>query len=156
MQVTVKFTDGEELRGTSEAFTLAKVGFPVTPEEGTNNSMAWISLAAIKYVAVHLPNVESYAEEPREAQGLQKVVLRFIDGTIVRTYRDEVFGPEGEGFNARIWDPVTGHLVKVLVPLLSLKAVFFVKSWDSRMDNVIELDEVQRPERLEQGWAAAS
>jgi hypothetical protein len=77
-----------------------------------------------------------------------------MDGTIVRTYRDEVFGPEGEGFNARIWDPVTGHLVKVLVPLLSLKAVFFVKTWDSRADNIIELDEAAA--LVDRAWSAAS
>ena len=154
MRVTVKFSDGEELRGTSEAFTLAKIGFPVTPDAGTNNEMAWISLAAIKYIAVHLPGLESYPEDPRESQQLGKVVLRFMDGTIVRTYRDEVFGPEGEGFNARIWDPVTGHLVKVLVPLLSLKAVFFVKTWDSRADNIIELDEAAA--LVDRAWSAAS
>jgi hypothetical protein len=134
MKVQIRFADGEVLEGDSEAATATRMGFPVMPEGG-NNQIAWISMASIKYVLFKGGHFDVGVEEdPRGNQGLIKVVLRFADGETLRTYKDDTFAQEGEGFYLRIWDQETRSLVRVLVSLHSLKAIFFVNEWDSRSD----------------------
>lgn len=132
MRVTVQFADGERIEGASEAVTLTKVGFPLVPDSG-NNELVWVSLTAIKYVSVHAGVASSDRDtDPREEQGLPKVVIRFHDGEVLRTYRDESWGQVGEGFQLRVWDPSTRCLTPTLLSLHSVKGIFFVREWDSR------------------------
>jgi len=134
MKVAVHFVDGEVMQGSSDAANLAKMGFPVS-FEGGNNQIAWVSLAQIKYVVFEGTAFETGSEEdPRVAQGTVKLVLHFADGEIMRSYKDDTFGQDGEGFNLRIWDPKAKSLYRVIVSLHALKAIFFVNEWDSRSD----------------------
>jgi hypothetical protein len=134
MKVAIHFVDGEVMRGTSDAANLAKMGFPVT-FEGGNNQIAWVSLAQIKYVVFEGTAFESGSDEdPRTTQNLVKLVLHFSDGEIMRSYKDDTFGQDGEGFNLRIWDPKEKSLYRVIVSLHALKAIFFVGEWDSRTE----------------------
>ncbi|MFN2463400.1 MAG: hypothetical protein ABR573_05795 [Candidatus Dormibacteria bacterium] len=132
MKVQIRFLDGEVMNGESNAATLERMGFPVT-FSGGNNQVAWVSLASIKYVLFvggHFD--ESGEEDPRTHQDLVKVVLHFVDGETMRSYKDDSFSQESEGFNMRVWDPASKSLVRVLVSLHALKAIFFVNEWDSR------------------------
>lgn len=133
MRVTIRFLDGEVMEGQSEAATLSKMGFPVAFPEG-NNQIAWVSLASIKYVLFRDSVLEHSDADNRGAQGMVKVVLHFIDGETMRTYKDDTFQQDGEGFNLRVWDAKNGGLVRVLVSLHALKAIFFVREWDGRTD----------------------
>jgi hypothetical protein len=134
MRVTVRFIDGEVLEGESEAANLQKMGFPMTIPEG-NNQIAWVSLASIKYVWFPDSFHDQGAADSREALGQVKVVLHFSDGEIMRTFKDDTFQQDGEGFNLRVWDSQRGGLVRVLVSLHALKAIFFVREWDGRTDD---------------------
>jgi hypothetical protein len=134
MKVQVHFLDGEILDGESDAATLQRLGFPVSFPDG-NNQIAWVSLAAIKYVIFlggHFE--EGHAEDPRAHQGAVKIVMHFADGETMRSYKDDTFGQEGEGFNLRIWDDKAHALYRVIVSLHALKAIFFVHEWDSRTE----------------------
>ena len=130
--MTVRFIDGEVLNGSSEAANLQKMGFPVALPEDGNNQIAWVSLASIKYVLFPDSIHELGAVDPREQMMMTKVVLHFSDGEIMRTYKDDSFQQDGEGFNLRIWEPQASGLIRVIVSLHALKAIFFVKEWDSR------------------------
>jgi hypothetical protein len=132
VHVTVRFLDGEVLEGDSDAATLSQMGFPVTVDKG-NTQVAWISLASIKYVLFN-DTREIGDHDPRGDQDLTKIVLHFVDGEILRTYKDDVFSQESEGFMLRLWDPATKGLIRALVSLHALKAIFFVNQWDSRTD----------------------
>ena len=132
MKVTVHFADGERIEGDSAALSLMQMGFPVVPSSG-NNSLVWVSLSAIKYVLIHAGNMEASKDgDPRARRGLPKIVIRFKDGEVIRTYRDENWGAEGDGFKLRIWDSKLGVLIPALVSLHHVKGIFFVKQWDSR------------------------
>ncbi|HEY8761255.1 MAG TPA: hypothetical protein VIP52_10140 [Candidatus Dormibacteraeota bacterium] len=132
MRVTVQFVDGERIDGASEAVTLSKIGFPIVPDAG-NNELVWVSLTAIKYVLVHAGGVQTGDDDdPRAAYDLPKVVIRFHDGEVIRTYRDDSWGQEGEGFRLRTWDAKLRRLTPTLVSLHAVKGIFFVKEWDSR------------------------
>ena len=135
MQVIVHFADGEVMEGSSEAMTLSKMGFPFVPHSG-NNELVWISLSSIKYVVILGGNLEpALGGDPREGRGLPKIVIRFHDGETIRTYRDDSWGQESEGFNIRIWEPKLQAVVRVLVSLHSIKGIFFVRDWDSRSES---------------------
>lgn len=132
VRVTVQFNDEERIEGASEAVTLTRIGFPVVPDAG-NNQLVWVSLTAMKYVLLHSGNRQAgYDADPREAQDLPKVVVRFHDGEVIRTYRDESWGEAGEGFKFRVWDADLLQLIPTLVSLHAVKGIFFVKEWDSR------------------------
>ena len=132
MKVTIHFADGERLDGDSATASLSTMGFPVVPRAG-NSTMIWVSLSAIKYVLIHSGKVEAGEKgDPRAKRGLPKVVVRFQDGEVIRTYRDDAWGPEGEGFRLRIWDPQSRAVVPALISFHNLKGIFFVKEWDSR------------------------
>ena len=134
MRVIVRFIDGEVMEGESEAANLQRMGFPMSMPEQANNQIAWVSLASIKYVLFPDGILESATADPREQMEMTKVVLHFSDGEIMRTYKDDSFQQEGEGFNLRILDESAGGLIRVIVSLHALKAIFFVKEWDSRSD----------------------
>src|SRR5438309_8684904 len=98
MKVQIRFVDGEVLDGDSEAATATRMGFPVMPTGG-NNQIAWISMASIKYVVFTGGHFDvGSAEDPRAAQNLVKIVMHFVDGETMRTYKDDTFAQEGEGF----------------------------------------------------------
>jgi hypothetical protein len=132
MRVVVRFLDGEILEGESDAATLQKMGFPVAFPDG-NNQIAWVSLASIKYVTFPGTVHEPGEVDLREGTTV-KVVLHFVDGETMRSFKDDTFVQEGEGFNMRIWDEQQKGLVRVIVSLHALKAIFFVNEWDSRSD----------------------
>ena len=147
MRVRVRFLDGEELEGESEALSLTRLGFPLALS-GLNSKIVWLSLSAIKYVVVHPTDPTALGPvDPREAEGLPKVVLRFLDGEVVRTYEDEVFGQEGEGLNVRLWNPETRQLQSVLISPNVLKGVFFVDEWDGRSDDEKTEQDLKRRRR---------
>ncbi|MDP9325266.1 MAG: hypothetical protein M3O87_01850 [Candidatus Dormibacteraeota bacterium] len=128
----MRFMDGEILEGESEAVNLEKMGFPMSIPQG-NSQIAWVSLASIKYV-LFPDSIHAHGEvDPREQVDI-KVVLHFGDGEVMRTYKDDAFQQEGEGFNLRIWDPHLGGLLRVIVSLHALKAIFFVREWDGRTE----------------------
>jgi pilus assembly protein CpaF len=133
VRVTVHFVDGEELEGDSDAVSLEHIGFPLKLGAGTNASNVYLSLVAIKYVAIN-PLAGDVSEEGDPRVGLPKVVLHFLDGETMHTYKDEYFGQQSEGYNVRLWDPKKRALVRVMVSMHALKGVFFVESFDSRTE----------------------
>ena len=133
MRVTVRFLDGEILEGNSDAVSLSRMGFPVM-FDGTNNHIAWVSLASIKYVLFRDVLHEDGKADPREFQGFTKLVLHFVDGEILRSFKDDTFSQDGEGFILRLWDPAQNGLIRAIVSLQALKAIFFVNQWDSRTE----------------------
>ncbi|MHB8509994.1 MAG: hypothetical protein ACYDGR_15365 [Candidatus Dormibacteria bacterium] len=134
MKVQIRFIDGETLEGESEAANATRMGFPVFFQQG-NNQVAWISMSSIKYVTFFGGLVETGSDhDPRIDQNMIKAVLHFADGETMRTYKDDSFSQEGEGFYLRIWDEERKCLLRVLVSLHALKAIFFVNQWDSRTE----------------------
>jgi pilus assembly protein CpaF len=135
VRVTVHFVDGEELEGESDAVSLEHIGFPLKLGAGKNTSNVYLSLVAIKYVAIN-PVAGDVSEEgdPRVGQSTPKVVLHFLDGETMHTFKDEYFGQQSEGYNVRLWDPKTRSLTRVMVSMHALKGVFFVESFDSRTE----------------------
>jgi pilus assembly protein CpaF len=136
VRVTVHFLDGEQIEGDSDALSLEKIGFPLRVAGDGNSRNVYVSVAAIKYVAINPVAGDRTREgDPRVSLGLPKAVLHFVDGDTMHTYKDEYFGQQAEGYNARIWDPRARALLRVMVSMHALKGVFFVDSFDSRTES---------------------
>ena len=128
------FLDGEQIEGDSDALSLEKIGFPLRVSSEGNSRNVYVSVAAIKYVAINPVAGDRVERDPRVGMNLPKAVLHFVDGDTISTYKDEYFGQQSEGYNARLWDPKARALLRVMVSMYALKGVFFVDSFDSRTD----------------------
>ncbi|MEA2647211.1 MAG: pilus assembly protein CpaF, partial [Chloroflexota bacterium] len=139
MKITVRFVDGEELEGESSAVTLQKLGFEVNIASGGNTRTVWVSMAAIKYLTIQNEGVAATPVrsigDPRANLGLPKVVVHFLDGEVLHSYRDEEMEEQDEGFRLRIWNPKSRTLETVLVSAHALKGIFMVDDWDSRSED---------------------
>jgi len=56
-------------------------------------------------------------------------VVRFLGGEELRTYRDDAFGQDGDGFRMLRWNREMQRYDRLLVPLHTLKGIFNVKAW---------------------------
>lgn len=130
MRILIHFLDGETLEAESDSVNQQRLTFLVRPASG-NNRLAWVSMAAVKHITFPDAPVERGSESPSAADR-QKVVVRFLDGQVVRAYKDETFSQEGLCFNVRLMDGDTGRLQRALVSSYAVKAIFFVDQWDSR------------------------
>ncbi|HEY8740332.1 MAG TPA: hypothetical protein VIN56_07050 [Candidatus Dormibacteraeota bacterium] len=134
MRVTVRFVDGERVEGDAEQVSLDSGGFTLVGPGGNTRSI-WVSAGAIKYVAIHpAPAKRHLKRDPRTGSHHPKLVLHFLDGEVIRTYRDEVYAEQNGGFTMRLWDDEHHQLVKALISGISLKGVFTVDTWDSRTE----------------------
>jgi hypothetical protein len=126
----IHFLDGEALEAESDSVNQQRLTFLVRPTSG-NNRLVWVSLAAVKKITFPDAPVDRAADNRGRAER-EKVVVRFLDGEVVRAYKDEAFSQEGLCFNLRLLDAETGDLQRVLVSSYAVKAIFFVEQWDSR------------------------
>jgi len=129
VRILIDFLDGESLEAESDTVNQQRLTFIVRPTSG-NNRLAWVSLAAVKQIT--FPDAIDPAADPRGSRESQKVANRFLDGKVVRAYKDETFSQEGLCFNLRLVDGQTGRLQRALVSSYAVKAIFFVDQWDSR------------------------
>jgi pilus assembly protein CpaF len=132
MRARVVFLDGDVIEGESEVAALSKAGFPLIPDGGSADEPAWIPSAGIRYVEQPGPAAPG-AEDPREASGDPKLMVRFLNGEVVRTYRDDTFGQEGEGFRLLRWDRPLQRFTRLLIPAHTLKGVFTVSEWPAEL-----------------------
>ena len=141
MRILIHFLDGESLEAESDAVNQQRLTFLVRPTSG-NNRLAWISLSSVKYISFPDAPVDRAADGPGSPERT-KVVVRFLDGEVVRAYKDEAFSQEGLCFNLRLVDGQTGKVQRALISSYGVKAIFFVDQWDSRL-----------PEEAKQGRGA--
>ena len=130
MRILIDFLDGESLEAESDSVNQQRLTFVVRPTSG-NNRLAWVSLSAVKQITFPDAPIDPAADSRRDPER-QKVVVRFLDGKVVRAYKDETFSQEGLCFNLRLVDEQTGRSQRALVSSYAVKAIFFVDQWDSR------------------------
>ena len=130
MRILIHFLDGESLEAESDSVNQQRLTFVVRPTSG-NNRLAWVSQSAVKQITFPDAPIDPAAVTRGDPER-QKVVVRFLDGKVVRAYKDETFSQEGLCFNLRLIDEQTGRLQRALVSSYAVKAIFFVDQWDSR------------------------
>ena len=122
------FLDGEVMTASADLIDFHRpvLNF-VQVDPGGNNREMTVPLSSLKYV------VFGGEEEQLESlEHLSKVVIHFVDHEVIRAYasRDHLGGPLGIIYS--LVDPERQVRRQMGVPYSAVKAIFRVKSWDSR------------------------
>jgi hypothetical protein len=137
VRILINFQDKELIEAESDAVNQDRLTFLARPSSG-NNRLVWVSMSAVKYIV--LPDAAIPQDLPKDGAGLDKLVIRFLDGEVMRAFRDPGFSQEGHSFNVRSIDSASGKWQRVLVSAYAIKAIFFVEQWDSRAPAALETD----------------
>lgn len=134
--MVIRFADDELLEGRVEELDLDAPDFELeVRDHGTNNERAIIPFPSVKRVTLE----RRVPEQPLELEGMQKVALRFRDGEVVKGLMSAPPRRGRYGVAVELLSP-DGEEVELLgIPYSSLKAVFYLKSWDSRPSETLEV-----------------
>jgi hypothetical protein len=135
-RVLVFFADGEILEGAVDALDLDRPDFDLhLSDPDANNECVLVPLPSVKRICTGRHPVRRSLQTDQ----LQKVAIRFRDGEVVKGLL--AGGPQRahHGVWVELVDPDGDELVVLGIPYANLKAVFSLKSWDSRPAEFISL-----------------
>jgi hypothetical protein len=126
--LTVRFLDNEVVEGTADDVSLDSPDFHLkVGNDSSNNVGAWIPLPAVKKI-----NLGSGPADADAASADKMVALRFQDGEIVRGYLNGTLEHRQYGLTMTLYSVDKRTMETIAIPYTSLKALFYLKSWDSR------------------------
>ena len=126
--VVVRFLDDEILEGRVERFGLDEPNLELVFDGAGNNERALVPLPSIKRVTLEVRQPEPMPpakEQPR-------VAIRFQDGEVLKGYLDGPPEHAPYGLTLRLLSVERDRLETLAIPYTALKALFYLKSWDSR------------------------
>jgi len=129
VRVLVRFADDEILEGSAGVVDLDQPDIELALLDPDANSVrAIIPLPSVKSVTLE----RRVLDDAAPVTGMQKVALRFKDGEVLRGLL--VDGPKRSryGVTVELLSPGGDEVELLGIPYDNLKAVFFLKSWDSR------------------------
>jgi len=127
--VTIRFLDDEIMEGQVATISLDQVNVVLDmPGEASNNERALIPLPSIKRITLQAgpPTPDEQARAGR------KVAIRFQDGEVLRGYLDGELQHASHGVTMRLMTVEKDRIETLGIPYTALKALFYLKSWDTR------------------------
>ena len=127
--VIIRFLDDEIIEGRVPRVTFDEPNLVLQVSDGSsNNERALIPLPAIKRVTL-----DATTPTPTEAgREMRKVAMRFQDGEVLKGYLDGELQHGVHGMTLRLMTVERDRIETLGVPYTALKALFYLKSWDSR------------------------
>ena len=127
--VTVRFLDDEIMEGRVGTISLNQPNIELEmPDEASNNERALIPLPSIKRIT--LTAGEPSSEERARAE--RKVAIRFQDGEVLKGYLDGELRQASHGLTLRLLSVEKDRIETLGIPYTALKALFYLKTWDTR------------------------
>lgn len=127
--VTVRFLDDEIMEGRIDQRNLEEPNIVLELEHAaTNNERALVPLPSIKRITFHAGTPSKQQQE----RATRKVAIRFQDGEVLKGYLDGELEHATHGITIRLMTVEKDHVETLGIPYTALKALFYVKSWDSR------------------------
>jgi len=126
--VTVRFLDDEIIEGQVGTLDLDAPNVELElPDAASNNERALIPLPSIKRITL-------WAGKPtaEQARADRKVALRFQDGEVLKGYLSGGLQLSGHGVTFKLLAIDRSRIETLAIPYTALKALFYVKSWDTR------------------------
>jgi hypothetical protein len=126
-RVLVRFSDDEVLEGDAVALDLDRPDFElVLADPDANGRRALIPLPSVKFVTFDRRAVAA----PADVREMQKVALHFTDGEVITGLLGD--GPRRGryGVQLELLSPEGDEAELLGIPYDSLKAMFFLRSWD--------------------------
>lgn len=135
--VVVRFADGEIVEGRTSDLDLDRPEFEFRiASQSPNSREAIVPLASVKSVMVGRDAVT----DPIPDDVVRKVALHFWDGEVVKGLLREVPRRHRHGMSLELINPDAELAEVYALPYHALKAVFFLRSWDTRPPQVERLD----------------
>src|SRR5437879_4411825 len=126
-KLTIRFTDNEVLRGSADDIDLDSPDLHLEVDGSSNNREALVPLPAVKRISLGSGPADEHA-----AAADKMVAVRFHDGEVMRGYLNGTLRRHRYGLTMTLYSPDRRSMDTVGIPYTSLKALFYVKSWDSR------------------------
>lgn len=126
--ITVRFLDDEIMEGRVRGLDLDQPNLELDLPEDSNNESALVPLPSIKRITLQA-GAPSLAEKEREGR---KVAIRFVDGEVLKGYLDGDLQQSTYGVGMRLMSVEKDRLETIAVPYTALKALFYLKAWDTR------------------------
>ena len=134
--VLIRLRDGEIIEGRIAELDLDNPDILVNERDaGTNNRSALVPLSSVKSVVLERRDFEAPPSGNGHgpgASGFRKVVIHFWDGEIVKGLIREDVERHAHGLSLSLISPALDEEEILAIPHSAIKALFFVKSWDSR------------------------
>ena len=126
--VTVRFLDDEIMEGRVGTISLNQPNIELEMPEASNNERALVPLPSIKRItlAAGVPSAEEQARAER------KVAIRFQDGEVLKGYLDGELRQASHGLTLRLMSVEKDRIETLGIPYTALKALFYLKTWDTR------------------------
>ncbi len=126
--VTVRFLDDEIMEGQVGTISLNQPNIELEMPEASNNERALVPLPSIKRItlAAGAPSAEEQARAER------KVAIRFQDGEVLKGYLDGELHQASHGLTLRLMSVEKDRIETLGIPYTALKALFYLKTWDTR------------------------
>jgi hypothetical protein len=127
--ITIRFLDDEIMEGKVATISLDQPNLELEMlDQASNNERALIPLPSIKRIA--LGSGAPTAGEQARAE--QKVAIRFQDGEVLKGYLDGELLHATYGVTMRLMGVEKDRIETLGIPYTALKALFYLKSWDTR------------------------
>ena len=127
--VTIRFLDDEIMEGRVGSISLDQPNLELEMlDQASNNERALIPLPSIKRIALG-SGVPAAAEQARAEK---KVAIRFQDGEVLKGYLDGDLMHATYGITMRLMSVEKDRIETLGIPYTALKALFYLKSWDTR------------------------
>ena len=126
--VTVRFLDDEIMEGQVGTISLNQPNIELEMPEASNNERALVPLPSIKRItlAAGAPSTEEQAHAER------KVAIRFQDGEVLKGYLHGELRQASHGLTLRLMSVEKDRIETLGIPYTALKALFYLKTWDTR------------------------
>ncbi|TMC46326.1 MAG: SHOCT domain-containing protein [Chloroflexi bacterium] len=127
--VTIRFLDDEIMEGRVGAISLDRPNIEMEmSDQASNNERALIPLPSIKRITL-----SAGAPTPQEqARAERKVAIRFQDGEVLLGYLDGELQHASHGVTMRLMTVEKDRIETLGIPYTALKALFYLKTWDTR------------------------
>jgi hypothetical protein len=127
--VTIRFLDDEIMEGRVDTISLDQPNLELEMiDQTSNNERALIPLPSVKRITLG-----SGVPTPEEqARAEKKVAIRFQDGEVLKGYLDGDLIHATYGVTMRLMAVEKDRIETLGVPYTALKALFYLKSWDTR------------------------
>ena len=127
--VTIRFLEDEIMEGRVGSTSLDQPNLELEMlDQASNNERALIPLPSIKRIALG-SGIPAPAEQARADK---KVAIRFQDGEVLKGYLDGDLMHATYGITMRLMSVEKDRIETLGIPYTALKALFYLKSWDTR------------------------
>ncbi|HEV7678148.1 MAG TPA: hypothetical protein VGQ42_06235 [Candidatus Dormibacteraeota bacterium] len=130
-RVLVRFSDDETLEGDAVSLDLDRPDFElVLVDPGANTRRALIPLPSVKFVTFDRRSLSTR----RDLDDMQKVALHFVDGEVITGLLGDDPRRGRYGVQLELVSRAGDEVELLGIPYDSLKALFFLRTWDGGDD----------------------